>query len=458
MPSSSAPVLRGDQDPIPTPPVRPPKEEPSSSQSSGSKGSGSRPGSQPGSQPDSQGFLSDQPGSSAPPAPVLFDQQGLNDLIRDLGLSKDGGELLTSRLEERNLLLKDVKVTSQRKRHEAFSQFFSFEDGFCYCNDVIGLFEELELSFDPKEWRLFIDGSSKTLEAVLLNNGNTFPSIPLAHSACLKETYGNIQRLLELIQYELFEWEVIGDFKIIAILSGLQGGNTKFPCFLCMWDSRATKLHFVQKEWPKRENFERDKANVLNEPLVDPQKVLLPPLHIKLGLMKQFTKALDRESEAFEHLRSKFPGLSEAKIKAGIFVGPQIKELMKSTIFSEKLEYIEEEEAWNSFVAVVEGFLGNHRAENHVELVETMVKKFGEMGCRMSVKLHMLDAHLGNFKENLGAYSEEQGERFHQDVQEFERRYVGQYDANMMGDYIWNLVRDSPDANHKRKSRRRVHF
>ena len=36
------------------------------------------------------------------------------------------------------------------------------------------------------------------------------------------------------------------------------------------------------------------------------------------------------------------------------------------------------------------------------------------MGCRMSLKVHILDAHLDKFKENMGAYSEEQGERFHQ--------------------------------------------
>ena len=29
--------------------------------------------------------------------------------------------------------------------------------------------------------------------------------------------------------------------------------------------------------------------------LVDPRKVLLPPLHIKLGLMKLFVKALDKD-------------------------------------------------------------------------------------------------------------------------------------------------------------------
>jgi hypothetical protein len=36
----------------------------------------------------------------------------------------------------------------------------------------------------------------------------------------------------------------------------------------------------------------------------------------------------------------------------------------------------------------------------------------------MSLKVHFLNAHLDYFPENLGAVSEEQGERFHQDIKE----------------------------------------
>jgi hypothetical protein len=36
--------------------------------------------------------------------------------------------------------------------------------------------------------------------------------------------------------------------------------------------------------------------NVINNPLVDRDRILFPPLHIKLGLIKQFTKALNKES------------------------------------------------------------------------------------------------------------------------------------------------------------------
>ncbi|GFX77484.1 uncharacterized protein TNCV_1743821 [Trichonephila clavipes] len=46
-------------------------------------------------------------------------------------------------------------------------------------------------------------------------------------------------------------------------------------------------------------------------------------------------------------------------------------------------------------------------------------------------------------KENLGAVSEEQGERFHLDIREMERRYQGRWNVNMMADYCWMLKREN---------------
>jgi hypothetical protein len=48
---------------------------------------------------------------------------------------------------------------------------------------------------------------------------------------------------------------------------------------------------------------------------VDPEKIILTPLHIKLGLMKQFVKALDGNGNCFNYLNNKFPALSQAKVK-----------------------------------------------------------------------------------------------------------------------------------------------
>ncbi|UYV66592.1 hypothetical protein LAZ67_4002240 [Cordylochernes scorpioides] len=53
----------------------------------------------------------------------------------------------------------------------------------------------------------------------------------------------------------------------------------------------------------------------------------------------------------------------------------------------------------------------------------------------------------------LGAYGDEQGERFHQDMKVMEERYQVVWDCHMMADYCWNLSRDLPEYTYKRKSK-----
>ncbi|GBM13695.1 hypothetical protein AVEN_148213-1 [Araneus ventricosus] len=50
-------------------------------------------------------------------------------------------------------------------------------------------------------------------------------------------------------------------------------------------------------------------------------------------------------------------------------------------------------------------------------------------------------------------YSEEQDERFHQDVRDIERRYQGRWDVNMLADYCWMLRRETEDSKRKRARR-----
>ena len=54
--------------------------------------------------------------------------------------------------------------------------------------------------------------------------------------------------------------------------------------------------------------------------------------------MKNIVKALYKNGAAFQHLSTVFPGLSAAKLKEGIFVGPQIREVLKDTDFEELLK------------------------------------------------------------------------------------------------------------------------
>jgi hypothetical protein len=62
--------------------------------------------------------------------------------------------------------------------------------------------EELQLEHTSGQWRLFIDSSKVSLKTVLLLSGNKFPSIPLVHVVHMKETYKNLEVLLQKTRYE----------------------------------------------------------------------------------------------------------------------------------------------------------------------------------------------------------------------------------------------------------------
>jgi hypothetical protein len=110
---------------------------------------------------------------------------------------------------------------------------------------------------------------------------------------------------------------------------GLQKDYTKFCCFPCEWDSHARSVHYSKKNLPLCKSHTPGTKNVVQESLVDPCKMLLPPLHIKLGLMKNFMKALDRNGPAFSFLCEKFPRLSTEKIKAAVLIGPSTSALQR---------------------------------------------------------------------------------------------------------------------------------
>ena len=111
-----------------------------------------------------------------------------------------------------------------------------------------------------------------------------------------------------------------------------------------------------------------------------------------------------------------------------------------------------EKAAWLSFVDVIKNFLGNKKAGNHEDLVGNMLSAFRHLGCKMSIKVHFLFSHLDKFPDNLEAVSDEQGERFHQDLMAVEERYQGRWGRQMFADYCWSIKCDCPAMVYKRKS------
>ena len=103
---------------------------------------------------------------------------------------------------------------------------------------------------------------------------------------------------------------------------------TKLPRFLCFWDSRARAQYWMKQDWPVREELVPGEKNVQAHPLVEKSKIILPPFHIKLGIMQNFVKALNKDGDCFKCICTKFPGSTIKKLKVVSFDGPQIRTLI----------------------------------------------------------------------------------------------------------------------------------
>ena len=141
-------------------------------------------------------------------------------------------------------------------------------------------------------------------------------------------------------------------------------------------------------------------------------------------------------------------------MKESIFIGPQIRDIIKDEYF-DKLLPGDEGAAWDSFKFVVKVFLGSRRAQNYEQLVNNLLQSYQKLGCKMSPKIHFLHLHLDFFPGNCGAGSDEHGERFDQDVSSMAKRYQGKLNCAMLADCCWTSENDALTTEYKRQAKKK---
>ena len=182
----------------------------------------------------------------------------------------------------------------------------------------------------------------------------------------VKEHYLKVKMVLNKLGYSEHNWAICVYFRMVIFCwDSTEGTLSKYPCFLCYWESRASTRHWVNKNWPAQEDLSVGYKNIIHKPLVSRDRIILPPLHIKLGLMKQFVKTLDKhgDGDCYNYIVKNFPGLSMEKMKAGIFDGPQIRKLIQDQASTSHMTTVESA-ARCSYVSVVREFLGNTTVSN----------------------------------------------------------------------------------------------
>lgn len=167
--------------------------------------------------------------------------------------------------------------------------------------------------------------------------------------------------------------------------------------------------------------------------------------------MTQFVKTLD--GKPIERLLKLLPWLTKLKVVAGVFNGPEVDKILDDKEFFNALDR-KHRIAFQAMNDVIKNFLGNRRADNYVDLVRKMIISFKNINANMSTKLHFLHNHLNDFAENCGDYSDQHGEKFHQDIKRMEKRYGGKDLRKMLADHCWTLIRESD--NYETKWSRKV--
>lgn len=189
------------------------------------------------------------------------------------------------------------------------------------------------------------------------------------------------------------------------------------------------------------------------QPLVKLESIIIPPLHIKLGLVSQFLKTIIKNGneEVVQFLINKFSITSE-KAKSGILNGPKINKLFCDTNFENLLNQ-DEKNAFSAFRSVCEQFLGNRKEQNFEEIVRNMLQCFSNLNVNVSLKIHLLICHLHRFPDNCGDFSDEHGEKFHQTLKKFQDRFKSKNtDVKMLSAYHFTIKKYESSVSHSRKS------
>lgn len=105
-----------------------------------------------------------------------------------------------------------------------------------------------------------------------------------------------IEKMVNLWTFHIKSFKKTGSFQIMLFFSDLQNVaflmalQRGFPAIFDFGKAGTPNMQYLWWAWPQQIKFAMGTNNIKWEPLVDSWKVLMPLLHIKLGLMKSLTK------------------------------------------------------------------------------------------------------------------------------------------------------------------------
>lgn len=94
--------------------------------------------------------------------------------------------------------------------------------------------------------------------------------------------------MLSKIRYERFKWKLDADLNMMAIALGIQEKKTNYPGFFCNWKRPEKGDIWTNDKGNQRTSWVPDlDKDVVFQPLIPQDCVLLSLFHLKVGLMTQ---------------------------------------------------------------------------------------------------------------------------------------------------------------------------
>lgn len=387
--------------------------------------------------------------------------------------------------KSQNQLDKSVKIKDFLVGYKAFDGFyekgtFTDQEGkphdYYYCKDINGLLLEMGVPNQMDKWRLWLDSckvllhgkSTNSFKIALLHIGNVFSPVPLVYSTELDEKYEHLKHIFTVINYETHKWVISADYKVAALLCGRCGGRPTYPCIYCEKDLLTPSLdelydpmnsdctHLMRTSFRQPAELPENKRkrayaikknkSIENDTIIsDPFKILFAPLHVRLGLWEQLYKKLS--SEARDYLGRKKLGNAYVPGTAVVYNGPDIKRICKDDFFQDNiLERRNEKPAFKAFRDVSYYVLSSqtHPTMSKQALVTEMFRCFHLLGCNFPLKLHLLFSHLNMVPDNVDDFSDQHGERFHQQFKKVEDDFKAAPKENMLGQWCCQAIALNP--------------
>ena len=227
---------------------------------------------------------------------------------------------------------------------------------------------------------------------------------------------------------------------MLQLLMGLKvAGNIRNPCVFCLFHAQSNE-RYTRLEWEKRDEFIVGQHSVENPPLILSKDIILPVLHLKLGIFKQFIKYLKNDA-AISIVGEMFPRTSTQKVTAGIFTGPQVDKIIEDDGFISALT--EEENACRKAILDVLRHVlvpSDFSVMYKRQCVDNMISRFRNLEVNYSPKLHYVDIHLPELLSRQFVVSDQHGERLHQTFKTFDVRYSNKSLTKMILDYLWSKL------------------